>query len=143
MNERRLDHSISVLLVDDDVGDIELITETMALAKLAVNLEVAQDGYQALEYLRQTESPPDLILLDLNMPRMDGRALLAELKVDEVYRHVPVVVLTTSDADEDVLKTYELGASCFVTKPIGLEEFSKVVTAIEDFWFTVVRLPPG
>ncbi len=138
--------AIEVLLVEDDTGDVELTKEALVESKLKMNLTVVNDGVEALDYLRKQNGyanavRPDLILLDLNMPRKDGREVLAELKVDENLKTIPVVVLTTSDADLDILKSYGLGCNCYVTKPVGLEQFTKVIQTIENFWFTVVRLP--
>ena len=111
------------------------------------NLAIAKDGVEALAYLRRLEghanaSRPDLILLDLNLPRKDGREVLAEIKEDPVLRRIPVVVLTTSKAEEDILRTYDLHANCYITKPVDLEQFISVVRSIDDFWLSVVRLPP-
>lgn len=138
---------VEVLLVEDDPGDVELTREAMADSKIMANLHLAENGVRALEFLRRrgefASAPrPDLILLDLNMPKMDGRTLLAELKTDKDLKLISVVVLTTSKAEEDIIKSYGLGANCYVTKPVGLAEFTTVVTSIEDFWFTVVKLPP-
>ena len=138
---------IEVLLVEDDPGDVELTTESIEESKLRINLTVVNDGVEALDYLRKQNgyakaARPDLILLDLNMPRKDGREVLAELKVDKNLKTIPVVVLTTSEADQDILKSYGLGCNCYVTKPVGLEQFTKVLQAIDNFWFTIVRLPP-
>lgn len=135
-----------VLLVDDDPGDVDLTRETLLQSKLLVNLNVVADGVEALAYLRReppyTEvSRPDVILLDLNMPRKDGREVLHEIKNDDRLNSIPVVVLTTSQAEQDVVRSYGLGANCYVTKPVGLKEFETVVHTIKDFWFTVVRLP--
>ena len=141
--------SAVILLVEDDPADVELTQYTIAKAKVWIDLHVG-DGVEALAFLRRegkyADAPrPDLILLDLNMPRMDGRNFLSELRADDNLKGIPVVVLTTSQTDEDILKSYQLGANCYVTKPVGLDEFTKVVDAIEDFWFTIVRLPkvPG
>lgn len=147
MDNRTLGRPIEVLLVDDDPGDVELMTEVMGKASLKIKMNVVSDGVKALAYLRREgeyadSTRPDLVLLDLNMPIKDGRDTLREIKNDPNLRSIPVVVLTTSDADEDVIKTYTLGASCYVTKPVGLEQFAKVVESLEDFWFTVVRFPP-
>ena len=138
---------IEILLVEDNAGDIRLTREALSEAKVANNLAVARDGVEALEYLRR-EGPhaqaarPDIILLDLNMPRMDGRELLQHIKADASLAAIPVVVLTTSKAEEDIVKSYQLHANCYITKPVDLEQFLKVVRSIEDFWLTVVRLPP-
>ena len=142
--------SAVVLLVEDDPADVELTQYTIAKSKVWIDLHTVGDGVEALAFLRRegkyTDAPrPDLILLDLNMPRMDGRAFLSELRADSHIKAIPVVVLTTSQTDEDIFKSYQLGANCYITKPVGLAEFAKVVGAIEEFWFTIVRLPkaPG
>ena len=137
---------INLLLVDDDPGDVELTLEIMDLSKLKLDIQVVSDGVEALEYLNRTgdyteASTPDLILLDLNMPRKNGREVLDYIKKDEDLKKIPVVVLTTSSSEEDIEKTYNLGASCYITKPVGLEEFQKVVKAFDEFWFTVVKYP--
>lgn len=138
--------SAVILLVEDDPADVELTQCTIKKSKVLIDLQVVRDGVEALAFLRRegqyAEAPsPDLILLDLNMPRMDGRTFLSEMRADDNLKAIPVVVLTTSQTDEDILKSYQLGANCFVTKPVGLAEFTRVVDAIEDFWFTIVRLP--
>ena len=138
--------SAVILLVEDDPADVELTQYTIKKSKVLIDLQVVRDGVEALAFLRRegqyAEAPsPDLILLDLNMPRMDGRTFLSEMRADDNLKAIPVVVLTTSQTDEDILKSYQLGANCFVTKPVGLAEFTRVVDAIEDFWFTIVRLP--
>ncbi|MGP8049307.1 MAG: response regulator [Desulfobaccales bacterium] len=135
-----------ILLVEDDPADVELTQYSLKKSKLLVNLHVVGDGAEALAFLRREgkfgQAPrPDLILLDLNMPGMDGRTFLTKMKMDDNLKAIPVVVLTTSQAEEDVVKSYGLGANCYITKPVGLDEFSKVVNAIGDFWFTMVRLP--
>jgi len=137
---------VEVLLVEDDPGDVDLTRELLTQEKVVVNLHVVGDGVEALAYLRREGRyhdavRPDVVLLDLNMPRKDGREVLHDLKQDDHLKTIPVVVLTTSDAERDILKSYELGANCYVTKPVGLTQFARVVSAIEDFWFTVVRLP--
>lgn len=138
--------TVEILLVDDSTGDVRLAQEALKDAKVVNKIHVASDGVEALAFLRRegqyTDAPrPDLILLDLNMPRMDGREVLVEIKKDPSLRRIPVVVLTTSDAEQDVLKTYDLHANCYVTKPIDLEQFITVVRSIEDFWLTIVKLP--
>lgn len=138
--------TVEILLVEDDPADVELTRETMADAKVVTNLHVVGDGREALAFLRREGNyarvpRPDLILLDLNLPRMDGRTFLREIREDDRFKSIPVVVLTTSQAEEDIVKSYRLGANCYITKPVGLTEFSRVVSAIEDFWFTIVRLP--
>ncbi len=138
---------IDILLVEDDEGDVLLTKKALSNGKIYNSLSVARDGVEALAFLRQEGEyagvpRPDLILLDLNMPRMDGRETLAQIKQDEDLRSIPVVVLTTSDSDQDILKSYDLQASCYITKPVDLEQFTSVVRAIKDFWFSVVKLPP-
>lgn len=138
---------VEILLVEDSLPDIELTREALADAKVANHLHVARDGLEALAFLRRegpnADAPrPDIILLDLNMPRMDGRETLQEIKADPELAHIPVVILTTSQAEEDVLRSYKLHASCYITKPVDLEQFLRVVRTVEEFWLTVVRLPP-
>ncbi|PZD75404.1 Response regulator rcp1 [Acaryochloris thomasi RCC1774] len=138
---------ITVLLVDDDLGDIELIEIALEETKVQLEMEVARNGVEAMSYLHeQLDKPepnlPDLILLDLNMPQMDGREVLEKIRAHDGLRHLPVVILTTSEADEDVLKSYRIGANAYVTKPIGLDGLTKIVQLLEEFWFTIVRLPP-
>jgi chemotaxis family two-component system response regulator Rcp1 len=137
---------IEILLVDDDPGDVRLTVEGLKQMKLHTNLSFARDGIEALAFLRRqgkfTAAPrPDIIFLDLNMPRMDGREVLDAIKQDPDLNHIPVVVLTTSADEEDILRSYKLHANCYVTKPVDLQQFMKVVSSIEDFWFTVVKLP--
>jgi CheY-like chemotaxis protein len=138
---------VIILLVEDNPGDVRLTREALKEGKLLNELYVAQDGVEALAFLhhegRFAESPyPDIILLDLNLPRMDGRELLALIKQDQRFKRIPVVVLTTSKAEEDVIKSYELHANCFITKPVGLDQFIQIIQSVEEFWFTIVRLPP-
>jgi CheY-like chemotaxis protein len=135
------------LLVDDDEGDVLLTKRALQNGKFINTLQVAKDGVEALAYLRRKEpfaaAPrPDLVLLDLNMPRKDGREVLAEIKQDTALRSIPVVVLTTSDSDRDVFKMYDLQANCYVTKPVDLDQFTKIVREIRSFWLSVVQLPP-
>ncbi len=135
-----------MLLVEDDPGDVDLTREALKEAKMMVNLTIVEDGESAIAYLRKEEPytnavRPDLILLDLHLPRKDGREVLRELKNDTGLRTIPVVILTSSQANADILDIYGLGGNCYVTKPVGFAEFSKVVRSIEDFWFTVVKLP--
>lgn len=139
---------VDILLVEDNLGDIRLTQEALKAAKVLNNLFFVQDGIEALEFLRRagkyaTAPRPDIILLDLNLPRMDGRELLAEIKNDPDLKRIPVVILTTSKAEEDILRTYNLHANCYITKPVDLHQFIQVVQSIEDFWFTVVKLPDG
>lgn len=133
---------IEILLVDDSEADVRLTVEALKEAKIRNQIHVVYDGESALEWLRKPgQKRPDLILLDLNLPGLDGREVLAELKSDPDLSIVPVVVLTTSHAEEDILKTYRLHCNCYITKPVDLNQFIRVVQSIEDFWFTVVRLP--
>jgi CheY-like chemotaxis protein len=137
---------IEILLVEDNPGDVRLTIEGLNEGKVRNNLHVARDGVEALEFLRRenkyaAEVRPDLILLDLNLPRKDGREVLAEIKSDPKLHTIPVVVLTTSRAESDVLRSYELQANCYITKPVDLEQFITVVRSIEDFWLTIVTLP--
>jgi two-component system, chemotaxis family, response regulator Rcp1 len=137
---------IDILLVEDNPGDVRLTVEGLKESKVRNNLHVARDGVEAMEFLRREGQHtgavrPDLILLDLNLPRMDGREVLLEIKSDAKLKTIPVVVLTTSRAEHDVLRSYELQANCYITKPVDLEQFITVVKSIEDFWFTIVTLP--
>ncbi|NVJ00796.1 response regulator [Myxococcus sp. AM009] len=138
---------IEILLVEDNPGDVRLTIEAFKEGKVSNRLSVARDGVEALSFLRRQgayadAARPDLILLDLNLPRKDGREVLAEIKVDPALRRIPVVVLTTSKAEEDILRTYDLHANCYIAKPVDLEQFISVVRSIDDFWLSVVRLPP-
>jgi CheY-like chemotaxis protein len=138
---------VEILLVEDSPGDVRLTQEALKESKLLNNLHVARDGVEAMEFLKrkgkyESAVRPDVILLDLNMPRMDGRQVLAEVKKDDELKRIPIVILTISKADEDIVRTYELGANCYITKPVDLEQFNKVVKAIDNFWFEVVTLPP-
>ena len=140
--------SIDVLLVEDDPGDTLMIREAFEDNKVRNRLTCVTDGVQALEFLRREGSHagaarPDLILLDLNLPRKDGRQVLAEIKADDDLRPIPVVILTTSQAEEDVLRSYELHANAYVTKPVDFERFIEVVRQIDNFFVTVVKLPNG
>ena len=137
---------LQVLLVEDSPGDIRLTLETFRDTNPAIRLHVANDGVEALAFLRQegvhVSAPrPDLILLDLNMPKMDGREALAQIKQDEGLKTIPTVVLTTSDAEADIVKSYELQANCYLTKPVQLDAFEGLVKSINDFWLTKVKLP--
>lgn len=137
---------IEVLLVEDNPGDAQLTRIALSDGKMCINLSLTEDGVDALAFLRKegqyADAPrPDLILLDLNLPRKDGREVLAEIKADPSLRRIPVVVLTTSQSDTDILQAYELAANCFITKPVDFDQFVKIVQTIEDFWFTVVKLP--
>ena len=138
--------SIDILLVEDNEGDARLAKEAMRDSKISNTLHHVGDGEEAMEFLYQkgkhADAPrPDLILLDLNLPRKDGRAVLEEVKTDENLKRIPVVVLTTSSDEQDIIKSYNLHANCYITKPIDLTQFLKVVQSIEDFWLTIVKLP--
>jgi len=134
---------IEILLVDDSPADVRLTMEALKEAKVRNTIHVAYDGESAMEFLRKPgQRRPDLILLDLNLPGMDGREVLAELKSDPELSIIPIVILTTSHAEEDILRTYRLHANCYITKPVDLNQFIRVVQSIEDFWFSVVRLVP-
>jgi len=140
--------AVEILLVEDNPGDVRLTREALKEGKVWNNLNVAADGVLALEFLQReglfADSPmPDLIFLDLNLPRMDGRELLAKIKADPRLRRIPVVILTTSKAEEDILKTYDLHANCYITKPVDFDQFIKVIKSVEEFWFTIVKLPSG
>lgn len=138
---------IEILLVEDNPADIRLTAEVLKDAKLCNDLQIARDGIEALQYLQRKgkfagKPRPDLVLLDLNLPRLDGREVLRKIKEDDDLKRIPVVILTTSDAEQDILNSYDLHANCYITKPVDLEQFSKVVHCIEDFWFSIVKLPP-
>jgi CheY-like chemotaxis protein len=138
---------VEILLIEDNPGDIRLVKEVFKYAKLNNNLQVALDGEEAMRMLRQEgeyfKAPrPDLILLDLNLPKKNGREVLREIKEDESLKCIPVVILTTSNAEEDLIETYKRDANCYITKPVDLDEFIKVVKSIQNFWLEIVKLPP-
>lgn len=139
--------AIKILLVEDNPGDVRLTREALKDSKLHNSLSVVEDGVEAMAFLKR-ESPyedaprPDIILLDLNLPRKDGREVLEEIKNDDDLRRIPVVVLTTSEDDNDILATYNLHANCYITKPVDLNRFIAIVKNIENFWFSIVKLPP-
>ena len=140
--------AIEILLIEDNPGDADLAREALKFGKVNNFLHVVGDGESAMAFLRRegpyADSPrPDLILLDLNLPKKDGREVLAEIKNDPHLKLIPVVILTSSSAEEDIVKSYNLHANCYITKPIDLNQFLKVVYAIEDFWLTIVKLPPN
>jgi CheY-like chemotaxis protein len=147
-NEQEEAKPFNILLVEDNPGDVRLTQEAFKESKLIYNLHVAIDGVEALEFLNKegkfTDVPrPDLILLDLNMPRKTGREVLAEIKIDPRFLDIPVVILTTSDADEDILNSYSLHANCYIKKPVEFDKFLDTVKKIEDFWLSIVKLPRG
>ena len=138
---------IEILLVEDNPGDARLTREALSVSKVRNNLHRASDGEEAMRFLRHEGAfadvpTPDLVLLDLNLPRRDGREVLEDIKNDPILKHIPVVILTSSQAEEDILRSYRLHANCFITKPVDLEQLTKVVQGIEQFWFTLVKLPP-
>ncbi len=138
---------IEILLVEDNPGDARLAKEALKDSKLRNNLRVVNDGVEAMDFLYQRGKfvdslRPDLILLDLNLPRKDGREVLAEIKTSDGLKRIPVVIVTISRAEEDILRTYDLHANCYISKPLDLDQFIKVVKSIEDFWLTIVKLPP-
>ena len=147
MNGGAQGEPIEILLVEDNPGDVRLTVEALKEGKVRNRMSVVRDGVEALAFLRR-EGPyrdaprPDLILLDLNLPRKDGREVLADVKGDPELRRIPVVILTTSQEEKDIFKSYDLHANCYITKPIDLEQFVTVAKAVEDFWLTIVKLPP-
>ena len=147
MSARGTARPIEVLLVEDNPGDVRLTREALKDGKVSNNLSVMQDGVEALRFLRRegpyADAPrPDVVLLDLNLPKKDGRQVLQEMKADPALRTIPVVILTSSDAERDIADAYELQANCYITKPVDLDQFITVVRSIEDFWFSIVKLPP-
>jgi len=139
---------IEILLVEDNPGDVRLTIEALKDGKVQNSLHVAKDGVEALAFLHrqgqyEAAPAPDLILLDLNLPKKDGHEVLAEIKDDPQLKRIPVIVLTTSEAEKDILKTYQLHASSYITKPVDLGQFINVIKSIEDFWLTVVKFPSG
>ena len=146
MVQSRGSRAIEVLLVEDNPGDVRLTQEALKDGRVMVNLTVAADGVEAMNILRRIapagpKPRPDLILLDLNLPKKSGREVLEEIKADEDLKRIPVIVMTTSKAEQDIHKAYNLNANCYVTKPVDLDEFLNVVRSIEDFWLTIVTLP--
>ncbi|MFQ5980484.1 MAG: response regulator [Candidatus Heimdallarchaeota archaeon] len=144
---RKKGNPISVLLIEDNPADVRLTQEAFKDGKLLVDLDIVYDGVEAMAFLKQEgkfsdAKRPDLILLDLNLPKKDGREVLEEVKADDDLKRIPVVVLTTSQAEEDILRTYNSHANCYITKPVDFSQFLKIVHMIETFWFAVVRLPP-
>ncbi len=139
---------IEILLVEDSPGDARLAMEALKEAKVLNHISVVPDGVEAMAFLRRqdgyADAPyPDLILLDLNLPKKDGREVLAEVKADSSLQHIPVVILTTSQAEQDVMRSYRLHANCYITKPVDLDQFLEVIKSVENFWLTVVKLPTG
>jgi CheY-like chemotaxis protein len=139
--------AIDILMVEDNPGDARLTEEALKESKVYNNLYHVRDGVEAMEFLRKEgrfgDAPtPDIILLDLNLPRKDGRQVLAELKAIPRLKNIPVVVLTTSEAEQDIVKSYELHANCYITKPVDLDKFVEIIHGIENFWLSIVKLPP-
>ncbi|WP_200957457.1 response regulator [Paenibacillus sp. Root444D2] len=146
MIDNKLSQNVEILLVEDNPGDIRLIVEVLKEGKINNNLSVVEDGEEALAYLRREGSyqeaiMPDIILLDLNLPKINGTEVLAEIKKDPQLKYIPVIILTTSEAEQDILRAYDLHANCYITKPVNLEQFLTVVRSIENFWLTLVKLP--
>lgn len=147
MAERAAARPIEILMVEDNPGDVRLTREALKDGKVLNALHVVEDGVAALDFLfkrapYENAVRPDLVLLDLNLPKLDGRQVLAAIKSDPDLKVIPVVVLTTSEAEEDILSAYQLAANCYVTKPVDLHQFNRIVQAIEGFWLTIVKLPP-
>lgn len=143
---KQIGRPVEVLMVEDNEADVRLTREALRTSKVQTQLHVVEDGVEAMAFLRQEEpfsqAPrPDLVLLDLNLPYKDGREVLREIREDPGLRPLPVVMLTSSQAEEDVIKAYNLNVNCYITKPLDLDQFIRVVRSIEDFWFTVVKLP--
>ena len=148
MNAAQTGRSINILLVEDNPGDVRLAQEGMKESKMLNKMHVVKDGVEAMAFLRHegpySDAPqPDLILLDLNLPKKDGRVVLTEIKSDEDLKRIPVVILTTSRSEEDILKTYDHHANCYITKPIDFDQFMNVVNSIDTFWLNIVMLPPS
>lgn len=146
MNNQKIGRPIKILLVEDSPGDVRLTQEAFKDSKLCNKVYVVGDGVEAMDFLYKKKkytnaSRPDIILLDLNLPKKNGREVLREIKGDENLKRIPVVILTTSKAEEDIIKSYNLHANCYITKPVDLNQFTRVVKSIENFWFTIVKLP--
>jgi two-component system, chemotaxis family, response regulator Rcp1 len=147
MNSTPKGDLIEILLVEDSPGDVRLTKEALKDSKILNNLSITGDGMEAMAFLRKEgkyadATRPDLILLDLNLPKKDGREVLKEIKEDPLLRRIPVVILTTSRSEQDIIKTYDLHANCYINKPVDLDQFVNVVKSIENFWFSIVKLPP-
>jgi two-component system, chemotaxis family, response regulator Rcp1 len=146
MNPDSFGNPVRILVVDDDPVDVRLMLEALRESKVLAIMDTVNDGMEAMAYLRREGQysraiRPDLVLLDLNMPKKDGREVLGEIKVDPDLRRIPVVILTTSNADRDIIQTYDMGANAYVVKPVDLDQLVTIVKKIEDFWFSIVRLP--
>jgi two-component system, chemotaxis family, response regulator Rcp1 len=148
MHNATLQKQVEILLVEDNPGDVRLTTEAFKEGKILNRLSVVNDGIEAIAFLRKqgkySNAPrPDIIFLDLNMPKKDGREVLTEIKNDPSLKSIPVIILTTSQSEQDILMTYESHANCFISKPVDLEQFLKVTQLIEEFWLSIVKLPPN
>ncbi len=148
MDSKNMVRSVDILLIEDNPGDVDLTRDAFEESKMNNSLYVVEDGEEAIEFLykkgKYSDAPrPELIILDLNLPKKDGREVLEEIKVDDNLKRIPIVILTTSKAEEDVLKTYNLHANCYITKPLDFEQFLQVVKSIENFWMSIVVLPNG
>ncbi len=146
MNAKAISRQIEVLLIDDNPGDARLTRIALEEGKMHIHLNVVEDGVEAMAFLRKQGkyaevAHPDLVLLDLNLPKKSGTEVLAQIKADETLKRIPVVILTTSQADKDILEAYNLYANCYITKPVDFDQFVSIVQSIEDFWFTIVKLP--
>ena len=137
---------VNILLIEDNPGDVRLTQEAFKEGQISINLEVVMDGVEAIKFLRKQDTytealTPDLILLDLNLPKRDGREVLEEIKTDDLLKRIPVVILTTSNAEQDVLKSYNLHVNCYINKPVDFDRFFEIIQKIEDFWLTTAKLP--
>ena len=144
--ENEVSRQVEFLLAEDNPGDVRLTQEALRESKIRNNLNVVPDGMEAMAFLRKQGKyagvpTPDVVLLDLNLPKKDGREVLADIKSDPVLKRIPVVIITSSEAEQDILRTYDLHANCYVTKPVDLDQFIKVIQSIENFWLTIVKLP--
>lgn len=144
--EKKNTRPVNVLLVEDNPGDVRLTQEAFKEAKISINLDVTMDGAEAIKFLRKEDEyadvvTPDLILLDLNLPKKDGREVLKEIKTDDLLKRIPVVVLTTSNAEQDIMKSYNLHVNCYINKPVDFEKFFDIIQKIEEFWLTTAILP--
>ncbi|MBA3924020.1 MAG: response regulator [Nostocaceae cyanobacterium] len=146
VNARAISRQIEVLLVEDNPGDARLTRIALEEGNMHIHLNVVEDGVEAMAFLRKQGkyaevAHPDLVLLDLNLPKKSGTEVLAQIKADETLKRIPVVILTTSQADKDILEAYNLYANCYITKPVDFDQFVSIIQSIEDFWFTIVKLP--
>lgn len=147
MISNKLLEVVNILLVEDNSGDIRLTQEALKESKIAINLRIVKDGVEAMEFLRkkgkfENEIRPDVVILDLNLPKKDGREVLEEIKQDKLLKCIPIVILTSSEAEIDILKAYNLYANCYIKKPLDIDQFITIVQSIAHFWFSIVKLPP-